>query len=285
LFKVINKKELTPDVHLIELEAPDIAGKAQPGQFVVLRIDERGERIPLTIADFDRAKGTITILFLVVGKSTRYLSDLQVGDYLTDVSGPLGKPSEIEKVGTVLCAGGGVGIGAIHPVARAFREAGNRVIVVMGFRNKNLIVFEDRMRGVCDELHICTDDGSRGFKGFVAQLVDKILKESKVDLVYAIGPTMMMRTVCDVTRPYGVKTMVSLNPIMVDGTGMCGSCRVSVGGKTTFCCVDGPDFDGHQVDFDLLMARQRMYLEEEKLSMERYETQVKSSKKRKCQGS
>lgn len=284
MFKVINKEELATDVYLIELEAPDIARKAQPGQFVVIRIGERGERIPLTIADFDRAKGTIFILFLVVGKSTRWLSDLQTGDHLADVSGPLGKPSEIEKVGTVLCAAGGVGIGAIHPIARAFREAGNRVIVVMGFRNKDLIVFEDEMRAVCDEFHICTDDGSCGFKGFVAQLVDKILKEDEVDLVYAIGPTMMMRTVCDVTRSYGIRTVVSLNPVMVDGTGMCGSCRVSVGGKTKFCCVDGPEFDGQQVDFDLLMARQRMYLAEEKLSMERYEAAVKSGGKCKCQG-
>jgi ferredoxin--NADP+ reductase len=270
-FKILKKQELVPTIHLMDISAPRIAKKAQPGQFVILRIDEAGERIPLTIADFDREKGTITTIFMVVGKTTMQLSSLKAGGELQDFIGPLGNPAHIENEGTVLLVGGGVGVAPIFPQARAFKEAGNRVISIIGARSANLLLWEDRMREVSDELYITTDDGTKGHHGFVTDIVKKLLEGgTKIDRVVAIGPPVMMRSVAGVTRPFNVKTIVSLNSIMVDGTGMCGACRVLVGNETKFACVDGPEFDAHLVDFTLLMNRLAMYQPEEKLAVEKY---------------
>lgn len=270
-FKILKKQELVPTIYLMEILAPRIAKKAQPGQFVILRIDEKGERIPLTIADFDRDIGTITMIFQVVGKTTMQLASLNEGDELLDFIGPLGNPAHIENFGTVLLVGGGVGVAPVFPQARAFREAGNRVISIIGARSASLLLWEERMREVSDELYITTDDGTKGHHGFVTDIVKKLLEEgTKVDMVVAIGPPVMMRAVAGVTRPFNVKTIVSLNSIMVDGTGMCGSCRVLVGNETKFACVDGPEFDAHLVDFTLLMSRLAMYQTEEKLAFEKY---------------
>jgi ferredoxin/flavodoxin---NADP+ reductase len=270
MFTIVKKEELSDAVTLFEIEAKDIARKAKAGNFFVLKIDERGERIPLTIADFDRERGTITTIFQKMGKTTHQLGAMSEGDALSDVIGPLGMHSHIEKFGKVVCVGGGVGIAPVYPIARALREAGNTVISIIGARTKNLIFWEDRMRNVSDELIIVTDDGSHGRKAVVTVPLDELLREKDIQLVYAIGPAIMMKFVCKTTEKYQVKTVVSLNSIMVDATGMCGACRVEVGGETKFACVDGPEFEGHKVDFDLLMSRQRMYIDEEKLSMERY---------------
>jgi NAD(P)H-flavin reductase len=270
-FKILKKQELVPTIHLMDISAPRIAKKAQPGQFVILRIDETGERIPLTIADFDREKGTITTIFMVVGKTTMELSSLKAGGELQDFIGPLGNPAHIENEGTVLLVGGGVGVAPIFPQARAFKEAGNKVISIIGARSANLLLWEDRMREVSDELYITTDDGTKGHHGFVTDIVKKLLEGgTKIDRVVAIGPPVMMRSVAGVTKPFNVKTIVSLNSIMVDGTGMCGACRVLVGNETKFACVDGPEFDAHLVDFTLLMNRLAMYQPEEKLAVEKY---------------
>lgn len=272
MFKILRKEAVSELVTLFEIEAKDIAKKAKAGNFFTLRMHEHGERIPLTIADYDRDRGTITTVFQKVGKTTYQLASLREGDYITDVIGPLGMPSHIEKFGKVVCVGGGVGIAPIYPIARALREAGNIVISIIGARSKNLIFWEEKMRGVSDELLITTDDGSYGRKAVVTVPLDELLKEHKDDipLVYAIGPAIMMKFVCVTTEKHGVKTIVSLNSIMVDATGMCGACRVEVGGETKFACVDGPEFDGHKVDFNLLMSRQRMYAEEEKTALEKY---------------
>jgi ferredoxin/flavodoxin---NADP+ reductase len=270
MFTIVKKEELSDAVTLFEIEAKDIARKAKAGNFFVLKIDERGERIPLTIADFDRERGTITTIFQKMGKTTHQLGAMSEGDALLDVIGPLGMHSHIENFGKVVCVGGGVGIAPVYPIARALREAGNTVISIIGARTKNLIFWEDRMRNVSDELIIVTDDGSHGRKAVVTVPLDELLREKDVQLVYAIGPAIMMKFVCKTTEKYQVKTVVSLNSIMVDATGMCGACRVEVGGETKFACVDGPEFEGHKVDFDLLMSRQRMYLDEEKLAMEKY---------------
>ncbi len=252
-----------------------MARNAKPGQFVVIRIDEHGERIPLTIADFDREKGTITMVALSVGKTTRKLSTLKEGDTIPDLVGPLGNPAEIIENGTVVCIGGGLGIAPIYPIARELKAKGNKVISIIGARSASLLFWEDRMREVSDELHVVTDDGSRGRKGFaVHPLMELINAGVKIDRVIIIGSAIMMKVTSEATRPHGIKTIVSLNPIMVDGTGMCGSCRVTVAGKTKFACVDGPEFDGHQVDFDELMARLRMYAAEEKVADERYTHQA-----------
>ena len=270
-FKILEKKELVPTIHLMKISAPRIAKKAQPGQFVMLRIDEKGERIPLTIADFDKKNGTITMIFQAVGKTTMHLSSLTAGDSLLDFIGPLGNPAHIENEGTVILVGGGVGVAPVFPQARAFKEAGNKVISIIGARSSNLLIWEERMRDVSDELYITTDDGTRGHHGFVTDIVKKLLEErTKVDRVVAIGPPVMMRAVAGVTRPFNVKTIVSLNSIMVDGTGMCGACRVLVANETKFACVDGPEFDAHLVDFTLLMSRLAMYQQEEKLAFEKY---------------
>jgi len=271
MFEILKKQELSDLVTLFEIEAKDIAKKAKAGNFFALRIHEQGERIPLTIADFDREKGTITTVFQKVGKTTYHLASLNAGDSLSDVIGPLGMHSHIENFGKVICVGGGVGIAPIYPIARALKEAGNAVISIIGARTKNLIFWEDRMRAVSDDLIIVTDDGSHGRKAVVTVPLDELLREEKgIELVYAIGPAIMMKFVCVTTEKHNAKTIVSLNSIMVDATGMCGACRVEVGGETKFACVDGPEFDGHKVDFNLLMSRQRMYTDEEKAAFERY---------------
>ena len=269
--QIIRKEELAPNIKLFEIDQPLIARKVQPGQFVVIRHNEKGERIPLTVADYDRDRGTITIIFQEVGKSTYEMGELTVGDTLLDVVGPLGQPSEIANYGTVVCIGGGVGIAPVYPITRALKAAGNHTIAIIGARTKELLFWEERFREISHELYITTDDGSYGRKGFVSDELQRLIDDGyKIDRVWAIGPAIMMKVVCDVTRPHKIKTIVSLNPIMVDGTGMCGACRVEVGGETKFTCVDGPEFDGHLVDFDLLMKRQSIYKEQEKLALDLY---------------
>ena len=271
MFTIVKKTELSDLVILFEIEAPQIAKKAKAGNFFVVKIHEQGERIPLTIADFDRERGTITAVFQKMGKTTSHMGTLKEGDSLTDVIGPLGMPSHIERFGKVVCVGGGVGIAPVYPIARALKEAGNTVISIIGARTKDLIFWEDKMRSVSDELIIVTDDGSHGRKAVVTVPLDELIREGKdIELVYAIGPAIMMKFVCATTEKHAVKTIVSLNSIMVDATGMCGACRVEVGGETKFACVDGPEFNGHKVDFNLLMARQRMYIDEEKIAFEQY---------------
>jgi NAD(P)H-flavin reductase len=274
LFKIILKQNLAPNVNLYKIEAPSVAKRAQAGQFVVIRIDEKGERIPLTIADWDREEGTVTIVVMAVGTTTHRLAQLETGDSISDFIGPLGLPTHIEKYGTVVCVAGGFAVATIMPIARSMREKGNHVISIMGARNKELIFWEDELRSVSDELIVTTDDGTYARKGLVTEPLKELLdSDQKIDRVIAIGPSVMMMACSRTTEPYGIKTIVSLNPIMVDGTGMCGCCRVSVGGETKFACVDGPDFDGHQVDWDLLFARQRSYLDQEKTSFEDWKRQ------------
>jgi len=268
---------LAPENKLFEIMQPSIARKAVPGQFVVIIHSEKGERIPLTIADTNKVKGTITIIFQEVGKSTMELGTFKEGDRLQDVIGPLGKPTEIEHYGTVVCVGGGVGIAPLYPIAKALKEAGNKVIGILGARTENLLILEKEFKEITDELYITTDDGSYGRKGFVSDELNRLIEEGyKITRVWAIGPAIMMKVVSEVTRPHNIKTIVSLNPIMVDGTGMCGCCRVEVGGETKFACVDGPEFDGHLVDFDLLMKRQAMYKKEEKQALESYQKSKKT---------
>ena len=274
MFKILHKEELSELVTLFDLEAKEIAKKAKPGNFFVLKIDEEGERIPLTIADFDRDKGTITTVFQKVGKSTYQMGTLNEGDFIADVIGPLGVPSHIENFGKVVCIGGGVGIAPIYPITKALKEAGNKVFSIIGARTKELLFWEEKMRKVSDELIVTTDDGSYGRKALVTVPLEELLKEGNIDLVVAIGPAIMMKFVCKTTEKYKAKTIVSLNSIMIDATGMCGGCRVEIGGETKFCCVDGPEFDGHKVNFDLLMERQKMYLDEEKIAMERYKEKM-----------
>lgn len=265
MFTIVKREKMAQGtVILNEIEAPLIARKARPGQFLILKANEEGERIPLTMAETDAAKGTITIIYMVVGKSTAVFRDLQVGDAYQDVIGPLGKPTHVEKVGKVLCVGGGTGVAVLHPITRAFKEAGNDVTCVIGARNKDLLILEDKMKAASNDLRVCTDDGSYGHHGFVTDVVKAVLEKEKVDQAVAIGPVPMMKAVCAITKQYDVPTLVSLNPIMIDGTGMCGGCRVTVGDKTKFACVDGPEFDGHKVNFDELQTRLRAYMEEEK---------------------
>ncbi len=271
MYPITHREEMSGGtVILNEIQAPQIAARAKPGQFVILKVNETGERIPLTMADTDPQAGTITVIYQVVGTSTRLFKSLAVGQGYEDIIGPLGKPTHIENVGTVICVGGGTGVAVLHPITRALKQAGNRVIGIIGARTKDLLILEDRMRAVTDELHVCTDDGSYGHNGFVTEVVKKILAEQTVDQAVAIGPVPMMKFVCDITREAAVPTMVSLNPIMVDGTGMCGGCRVSVGGENKFACVDGPEFDGHKVDFDQLMQRLGAYRAEEESSHEKH---------------
>ena len=264
------KRQAEGTVVLNEIEAPRIARKARPGQFVILKANEEGERIPLTMAETDPEKGTLTIIYMVVGKSTALFKSLKVGDAYQDVIGPLGKATEIEKVGNVVCVGGGTGIAVLHPITRALKNVGNHVTAIIGSRSKDLLIMEDHMRRASHELIICTDDGSYGRKGFVTEALKDVLDKGDTQLAVAIGPVPMMKFVSKLTAQYGVKTIVSLNPIMVDGTGMCGGCRVTVGGKTKFACVDGPEFDGHQVDYDELMLRLQAYCEDEKRCFEDY---------------
>ncbi len=272
MFTILSKREMAQGT-VVEnvISAPRIAKKAMPGQFVILRVNETGERIPLTMADTDPEKGTITIIYQVVGKSTALMKTLEVGDSFLDVAGPLGKPTHIEKVGTVVCVGGGTGVAVLHPITRAFKEAGNKVIAICGSRTKDLLILEDEMAKASTEFNLCTDDGTCGYHGFGTDLLKGILDSEKVDLVVGIGPVPMMKAVANLTRKYGVKTLVSLNAIMLDGTGMCGCCRVSVGGKTQFACVDGPEFDGHAVDYDELVMRLNSYVPQERESMELFE--------------
>jgi len=278
LFKIVEKREMADNtVCHFTIEVPLIAKKAKPGQFVVIRPNETGERIPLTMAGTDLERGTIDIIFQVVGKTTALLRTFQVGDYINDVIGPLGRPTHIEKLGTVICVGGGTGIAVLYPITKALKEAGNHVISIIGARTKDLLILEEEMRDVSNDLFITTDDGSYGRHGFVTDALKDLLEAQKdIKLVVGIGPVPMMKFVCKTTEPYGVKTMVSLNTIMVDATGMCGACRVTVGGKTQFCCVDGPEFNGHQVDFDEMMKRQAAYLNQERISYEQF---LKESRK------
>ncbi len=271
MYNILEKQVLSDVNKLMVVQAPEVARKAQAGQFIIVRIDDKGERIPLTVADFDREQGTITIIFQEVGKSTIKLGTLEAGDTLADFVGPLGHASEVENFGTVLCVGGGVGIAPVYPIARALQEAGNTVLGIIGARSRDLLFWEKEMRAVCDELIVCTDDGSYGRMALVTQPMQEILSSrDDVKRIWAIGPAIMMKFCARTTEPFGVLTIVSLNSIMVDGTGMCGACRVVVGGQTRFVCVDGPEFDGHQVDWDLLLSRQRIYLDEEQRAKEHW---------------
>ena len=264
MFKIVRKKELNSAVTLLEIEAPYVAKKAKAGQFIIFRIDEEGERVPLTISGYDREKGTVTIIFQKVGLTTKMLGMLNEGDYIRDFVGPLGKPTHTDGVRRVCIVGGGVGCAIALPSAQAFKEAGCHVDVIVGFRNKDIVILEDEFRACSDRLFLMTDDGSYGEHGFVTVKLQELLeKGEQYDEVLAIGPIPMMKFVAKTTEPFGVKTIVSLNPIMVDGTGMCGGCRVTVGGEVKFACVDGPDFDGHQVDFAELMNRNGVYRDQE----------------------
>ena len=264
MYKITKKSELSPGVKALVIIAPLIAYKCLPGQFVILRIDEEGERIPLTIADFDRTAGTISLIFQELGRTTRQLGTLNEGEAILDVAGPLGNSTPVKQIGTVVCIGGGIGIAPVYPIARAYQQAGNKVISIIGARNAELLILEKEMAAVSDTLTITTDDGSTGRQGLVVNpLEDLIASGEKIALVLAIGPVVMMRGVAEVTRPHQIHTVVSLNPIMVDGTGMCGGCRVSVANKNKFACVDGPEFNAHEVDFKELMIRQRMYHNQE----------------------
>jgi ferredoxin--NADP+ reductase len=273
VYEILLRDDLAPQIHLFKLNAPSVARKAQAGQFVIIRIDEQGERIPLTIADWNRDEGSVSVVFMEVGTTTHKLALLKAGDSIANFIGPLGLPTHIEKFGTVVCVAGGFAVATIFPIARAMRKAGNRVISIMGARTKNLIFWEEELGSTSDRLIVTTDDGSYGRKGLVTEPLKELLEAGGIDRVIAIGPSIMMKFSAKTTEPFGVKTIVSLNPIMVDGTGMCGCCRVSVDGQTRFTCVDGPDFDGHKVDWDLLLARQKIYLAEEKSSFEGWQHQ------------
>lgn len=279
MYKILKKEIFSPVTFLWEVEAPDIAKAALPGHFVIVRHKEKGERIPLTIADFDKEKGTITLVIQALGKTTKEMMELKERDFLLNLAGPLGIPSHIEKVGNVVLVGGGLGVAPVYPQLRAFKEKGNYTISIIGFRNKDLIFWEEKFKNYSDELIVTTDDGSYGRKGLVSEPLYEVIKEKKVDLVIAIGPAIMMKVCSEVTKPFGVKTIVSLNTIMVDGTGMCGSCRVTVEGKTKFACVDGPDFDGHLIDWDELMRRQKRFEREEKDVLKKYEEECKLKEK------
>jgi ferredoxin--NADP+ reductase len=275
VYRIVTKKVLGPVTKLYIIEAPEVARKAQAGQFIILRVSDKGERIPLTIADYDRTAGTITIVVQEIGKSTRELGTVSEGHELASFTGPLGRPTEIENLGTVVLVGGGLGIAPIYPICRSLRAAGNHVIGIIGARTKDLLFWEDEMRSVTDELIVGTDDGSYGRKALVTVPLKELLDSGrKLECIWAIGPAIMMKFTALTSQPYGVKTIVSLNSIMVDGTGMCGACRVSVGGRTRFACVDGPEFDAHQVDWNLLLSRQRIYLDLEKSALEAYEHEL-----------
>jgi ferredoxin--NADP+ reductase len=269
LFEIVYKRQLSHTVALFRVKAPKIARKRKAGQFIIIRINEHGERIPLTIVDSDIEEGTITIISQEVGKTTEMLGELEKGDHILDVVGPLGRPVPTDNFGTAVCIGGGIGTAPIYPIAQALKAAGNKVISIVGARTKDLLILEPEMTKTSDEIFIATDDGSYGHHGFVTQILQRLLESTvRIDIVFAVGPLPMMNAVCNVTRPRKILTMVSLNPIMVDGTGMCGACRVTVGGKNRFVCVDGPEFNGHEVDFEELMRRNRSYYNEEKMAME-----------------
>jgi ferredoxin--NADP+ reductase len=268
MYKIIKKEVLSANLQLMEIEAPLVARNAKAGQFIILRVDEQGERIPLTIADFDNTRGTITIIFAEVGYSTQKLGKMKVGDSVQDFVGPLGHESEIKNFGTVVCIGGGVGVAPMFPITRELKQAGNEVISIIGARCKDLLFWEDEMRAVSDVLYVTSDDGTVGAKGLVTDPLKQLIAEGKkIDIVYAIGPLVMMRAVAEATRTHGLKTIVSLNSIMVDGTGMCGACRVTVGEETKFACVDGPEFDAHLVDFNEQMRRSKIFADAEKRAL------------------
>lgn len=262
-YEILYKKELCPNQFEIRIKAPYITKNAKAGQFIILRVCENSERVPLTIADFDRENGELTIVYMAVGYSTKKLAKLEVGDKISDIVGPLGVPTHIEKYGTVVCLAGGYGAAPCYLIAKAFKEVGNKVYMIMGARNKDLIFWQDKMKDACTELFITTDDGTLGQKGFVTGVLEDIIAREKVDYAIAVGPMPMMRAVANLTKPHNIKTEASMNPIMVDGTGMCGACRLTVGGEIKFACVDGPDFDAHQIDFDEVINRTRIYKEHE----------------------
>ena len=278
MYKIVKKRELNPDVTLMEVEAPLVARKAEPGQFIIFRIDEQGERVPLTIADFDREKGTVSIIFQKVGKSTIQLGQMNEGDSLLDFVGPLGVASHFdESMKRAVVIGGGLGTAIAYPQAKKLHNMGVKVDSICGFRNKDIIILEEELNEVSDNLFITTDDGSNGNKGFVTDQLKKLIEEgNKYDLCIAIGPLIMMKFICLLTKQFGIKTIVSMNPVMIDGTGMCGGCRVTVGGETKFACVDGPDFDGHLVDFDEAIRRQTMYKKEESHSKENHKCRLEA---------
>ena len=263
-YKILSKKELCPNQYEITIEAPYVVRNAKAGQFIIFRAEENGERVPLTIADVDKDNGELTIVFMAVGYTTKKLAELEVGDELVDLVGPLGKPTHIEKYGTVVCIAGGYGAAPCYLIAKACKDAGNKVYMIMGARTKDLIFWQDKMKNACTELYVTTDDGSLGIKGFGTTVLKEIMDREKVDYAIAVGPMPMMRAVAEMTRGTGIKTEASMNPIMVDGTGMCGACRLTVGGETKFACVDGPDFDAHQIDFDEVINRTRIYKDEER---------------------
>ena len=269
MYKILKKKELNPTVTLMEVDAPFVAKKAEPGQFIILRVDEEGERIPLTVADFDREKGTVTIIFQIVGGTTERLNQLREGEFIHDFVGPLGEPSHVEGLKKVAVVGGGVGCAIAYPVAKKLHKLGAEVHSIVGFRSKDLVILEEEFRAVSDEMRMMTDDGSYGKKGLVTDALKALIEAgNKYDEVIAIGPVVMMKFVSLLTKQYGIRTVVSMNPIMIDGTGMCGCCRLTVAGKTKFACVDGPDFDGHEVDYDEIMKRASTYKEFEKRERE-----------------
>ena len=289
MYKIVKKEKLAEDIDRFYIKAPLIARKVKAGQFVIIRINEDGERIPLTIAGYNRSNGIISIVSMKVGKTTALLSSLKEGDSILDVVGPLGNASEIENFGRVICVGGGVGVAPIFPIARELKKTGNYIISIIGARNKDLLILKEEMEDTSDELYICSDDGSIGYHGFVSDFLKEYLeknltgnaykrKDKRITRIIAIGPALMMASVAGVTRPFNIKTIVSLNSIMVDGTGMCGACRVEVGGKTKFVCVNGPEFDGHQVNFGLLLSRQKIYCDQEKECMDIYEHKCRLDK-------
>jgi ferredoxin--NADP+ reductase len=285
VYQIIKERKLNPEICLVELEAPDVVKNANPGQFVILRVDERGERFPLTIYGFDKEKGTLTVVCQAVGVSTKKLCSLNKGDSILDVVGPLGHAAKTRDIGKVICIGGGVGTAEAYPIAKAMKEAGNDVTVIIGARTKDLIICEEEIRKFCDKVYVTTDDGSYERKGFVTEVLKELIGKELYDLVYAIGPIPMMKAVSEATRPGKIKTLVSLNSIMIDGTGMCGGCRVRYDEEPKFTCVDGPEFDGHLVDFDELMHRQDRYKEKEELALKRYDEECKIGLRRKESGS
>lgn len=275
MFKIVGKRELNDQVTLMVVDAPFIAKKAKAGQFIIFRVNEKGERIPLTIADYDREKGTITIIFQKVGKSTKLLGELNVGDSILDFVGPLGKASHLEGLKNVAVVGGGLGCAIAYPQAKALHNLGTKVDIIAGFRNKDLIILKEEMENVSENLYICTDDGSFGQKGFVTDMLKGLIDSGKqYDEVIVVGPLIMMKFVSKITKEYNIKTTVSMNPVMIDGTGMCGGCRLTVGGETKFACVDGPEFDGHLVDFDEAIRRSSMYKKDEKKSDEKHSCKI-----------
>lgn len=271
MFRIIEKEELCPQVFRFRIEAPRLVGKAKAGQFVILRQNEEGERVPMSIGGLDKEQGILTLVIQEVGKTSGSMNRMKVGDCLADVVGPLGIPTHVEKFGRCICIGGGVGIPPIYPIAQAFKKAGNTVETIIGARTKDLLIYQEELAEVSDILHITTDDGSYGTHGFVTTVLEKLMEDgTPIDYIMAVGPVPMMKAVATATRPKNIKTWVSLNPIMVDGTGMCGACRVTVGGKTKFACVDGPDFDAHQVDFNQMTSRMKMYQKQEKVAYDRF---------------